>query len=589
MSFAGGTKNVLVYDVDGGAQRFTRINLGDKLDVLAARWAGNRRVLLTVFGIVKLEGLDVPMSRLFLHDLDTGRMEPLGGQRIGGLSGGDVIHVDPGGGYVLVAAQRTMGNYPAVLRIDLETLKTKEVVQSYAGVWDWYADPSGTVRAGLGSDGDRWLLLYREKESDRFRRIVGSRPDKGSAPDLETLVPIAGSDKGYVIANKATGRYGVYKYDFASDAVGEPVFEHPEVDVDSVAYSARTGDLDAIFYADDRDRILWLDRDMQTIQGRIDKALPNRMNQIVSRDAADKRMIIWSAAASHPGIYYLYDRSKGEMSELARPYPLLESAMLAPVEPVRYKARDGLSIPAYLTRPIGRGNKGLPLIVMPHGGPFSRDKWSYDAWVQFLANRGYLVLQPNFRGSTGFGKAFVDAASGQFGRKMQDDLDDGVRWLVERGLADPKRVCIMGASYGGYAAMWAAARNPDIYRCAISFAGITEVRAMLRYDPSKWVARRYYRDWRDRIRGEEKFDLDQVSPLSRAAAIRVPLLIAHGEKDDTVPVAQSKKMHEALRRAKIDHEFILYPEERHSFEKPENSVDFLKRVEAFLARHNPAS
>jgi dienelactone hydrolase len=588
VAYAGGEKVIVVYDLDAADGHFTRINLGDKLEVLDARWAGSRRVLLKVFGMNKELGIEIPLSRLFLFDLDTKALKALGGERVGGLSGGNLIHVDEAGGFILLEAQPTLWSAPSVLRIDLDTLKTKEVVQPYGGVWDWYADAQGTVRAGLGSTEGKWFLLYREKEGGTFRRITGKRSHEDTLSDVERVIPIPGSDKGYALAHKATGRYGVYRYDFVADQIGEPVFEHPEVDVESAAVSPRTGALEAVEYADVRDRILWFDPEMKKIQARLDKALPERVNRVVSRDAADDRMIVWSAAASDPGTYYLYDRARGDLREIARPYPGLEGKPLAPVEPIRYAARDGLSIPAYLTVPPGRSGKGLPLIVMPHGGPFVRDSWDYDPWVQFLANRGYVVLQPNFRGSTGYGKAFVDAASGQFGRKMQDDLDDGVRTLVQRGLVDPKRVCIMGASYGGYAAMWAAARNPEIYRCAISFAGISEVKTMLHYDPGSWSARRYYRDWRDRIRGEDRFNLAEVSPLSRAASVKIPLLIAHGEKDTTVPVSQSKKMDEALKRAGIQHEFVLYPDEKHGFSKPEDSVDFLKRVETFLAKHNPA-
>jgi dipeptidyl aminopeptidase/acylaminoacyl peptidase len=587
-AYAGGERIILVYEVDGADGHFTRINVGDKLEVLAARWAGSRRILLTLFGMNNEMGIEIPLTRLFLFDLDTKELKALGGAKIGGLSGGNVIYVDEAGAFVLLEAQRTIWSAPSVLRIDLDTLKTKEIVQPYGGVWDWYADGGGAVRAGLGSAEGKWFLLYREKEDGGFRRISGKREHEDTLSDIERVIPIAGSDKGYALAHKATGRYGVYRYDFATDTIGEPVFEHPEVDVESADFSRRTGTLDAVHYADERDRILWLDPDMKKTQARLDKALPDRINRVISRDAADDRMIVWSTGASDPGTYYLYDRARGELHELAKPYPALEGKALGPVEPIRYAARDGLSIPAYLTKPLGRGDRSLPLIVMPHGGPFVRDKWEYDAWAQFLANRGYVVLQPNFRGSTGYGKAFVDAASGQYGRKMQDDLDDGVRAMVQRGLVDPKRVCIMGASYGGYAAMWAATRNPEIYRCAISFAGISEVRTMLHYDPGSWMPRRYYRDWRDRIRGEEKFNLDAVSPLSRAASIKVPMLIAHGDKDRTVPVTQSKKMDEALRRAGIEHEFVLYPEEKHGFSKAEDSIDFLKRVEAFLAKHNPA-
>lgn len=312
------------------------------------------------------------------------------------------------------------------------------------------------------------------------------------------------------------------------------------------------------------------------------------VNRIVSRDASDRMMVISSASASDPGNFYVFDRTKAELRQFARPFADLDGATLAPVKPVRYAARDGLSIPAYLTLPAGRDPKALPLIVMPHGGPFLRDKGDYDPWVQFLANRGYAVLQPNYRGSTGYGKAYVDAATGEWGRKMQDDLDDGVHWLAAQGMIDPKRVCIMGGSYGGYAAMWAAVRNPDVYRCAISFAGISDVNAMLRYDKNLFAASRYDRDRRGRIRTKDQ-DMDAVSALQHAAEIKVPLLIAHGKKDQRVPFSQSTRLHEALDKAGKPNDFVLYPEEGHGFSKEEDSVDFLKRVDAFLAKYNPAS
>lgn len=587
-ALSGKQKSVVVYDLDSGSQAFTRINVGEKLEVLSARWAGNRRILLSVFGTGKMLGLDVPMTRLFLKDLDTGLLKELGGSKVSGLLGGEIVFVDPAGAYVLLSAQRSFFASPSVLHIDLATLRSKEVAKPQPGVWSWYADATGVVRAGLGSDLDSWWLYYREREDGSFRKIKGKRSADMTLSNMEMLIPVAGSDKGFAIANKATGRYGVYRYDFATDTIGEAVFEHPKVDVDAIARSRRTGEPDAVLFTDERERIAWLDKEMQALQGRLDKALPGRVNRIVSRDAADNRMIVLSTTGSDPGTYFLYDRSKRTLDELAKSYDALTGKPLAPVESVSYGARDGLTIPAYLTRPVGRGDKGLPLIVMPHGGPFIRDKWTYEPWVQFLANRGYVVLQPNFRGSTGYGRAFVDAASGEFGRKMQDDLDDGVAWLVGKGLVDPKRVCMMGASYGGYAAMWAAARNPDIYRCAISFAGVTDIRPMLKYNPGQWIAQRYYRDWRDRIRGDSKFDLEQVSPLAQARRIRIPVLIAHGKDDARVPASQSTRLHEALQKAGTAHEYVLYPEEGHGLSKPENAIDFLKRVEAFLGKHNPA-
>jgi dipeptidyl aminopeptidase/acylaminoacyl peptidase len=198
------------------------------------------------------------------------------------------------------------------------------------------------------------------------------------------------------------------------------------------------------------------------------------------------------------------------------------------------------------------------------------------------------VLQPNFRGSTGYGKAFVAKGLGQFGRDMQDDLDDGVKWLVDRGLVDPKRVCIMGASYGGYAALWAAARNPGIYRCAISLAGISDLSEMLRYDRGLAAAPRYYREWRREVQGDRSFDLDTVSPLRATDRIGIPLLIAHGEKDQIVPLSQSAKLHDALTAAGKPHEYVVYEGEGHGLAKQDHFTDFLTRVDAFLTAHNPA-
>jgi dipeptidyl aminopeptidase/acylaminoacyl peptidase len=587
-SVSEGHKAVVLADLTKPDYALARIDLSDKFEMLWARWAGDRRVLMSLVIPTKLYGTEIRTSRLFLFDVATRQVHPLD-SKIGGIDGDDVIHIDPSGRYILLSAQRSIFETPAVLHVDLDTLKAKQLVKPYPGVWSWYADRDGIVRAGLGTEGGRWWLFYRESAEAGFKKVgAGRRPENQSLTDVEKLLPVAGSDKGYAIANKATGRYGVYRYDFVTDTLGEPVFENGEVDVDSVGFSPRTGDPDSVFYADDRDRVTWLDPAMKALQARLDRLLPGAVNRIVSRDALDRRMVVWSGGASDPGTYYIFDRTKGELRELARPYAALDGKPLAPVQAVRYAARDGLSIPAYLTLPLGRPATGLPLIVMPHGGPFIRDKWAYEPWAQFLANRGYAVLQPNFRGSTGYGKAFVEAASGQFGRKMQDDLDDGVRWLAGRGTVDAKRVCILGASYGGYAAMWAAVRNPDIYRCAISFAGISDVGEMLRFDRSQWIAQRYYRDWRDRIRGKGGFDLASVSPIARAAEIRIPLLIAHGRKDGNVPFAQSKKLHEILLRAGVPHEFVVYPEEGHGFARVDDSVDFLKRVERFLAKHNPA-
>jgi dipeptidyl aminopeptidase/acylaminoacyl peptidase len=300
------------------------------------------------------------------------------------------------------------------------------------------------------------------------------------------------------------------------------------------------------------------------------------------------RVLIWSGSADDPGAYAIYTPAERRIDAFAAVRDSLQERTLAPVRPISYRSRDGLTIHGYLTLPRGGPERDLPLIVMPHGGPFARDSWVFDPWVQFLADRGYAVLQPNFRGSTGYGREFVERGYGQWGAGMIDDMDDGVAWLAEQGIADPDRVCLMGGSYGGYAALWGAIRGAGRYRCAVSFAGVTDLRAMLRYDARFIVARRYMRDRRRQVQGEERIDLDAVSPLAQAARLNVPVLIAHGEEDRRVPVAQSRSLTRALERQGADFEAVFYPEAGHGFSRPEDSLDFLRRVEAFLARHNPA-
>src|SRR5690606_38800130 len=194
----------------------------------------------------------------------------------------------------------------------------------------------------------------------------------------------------------------------------------------------------AVHYVDDRSRIEWFDPEMKALQADIDGALPGRLNRVITMRRDKKRMVVWTGTASDPGRLYLFEPDAGAMRLLAKPYEKIDPSALADVESTSYTARDGLRIPAYLTMPRGVGDKNLPLVIMPHGGPFARDEWAYDSWAQFLANRGYVVLQPNFRGSTGYGKEFVAKGEGQWGRGMQDDIDDGVKWLVDRGTVDRK-------------------------------------------------------------------------------------------------------------------------------------------------------
>jgi dipeptidyl aminopeptidase/acylaminoacyl peptidase len=585
-SFVKGTLKLSILALAPGAAS-SSIPIPEKRDLLWYRWAGDDRLLLSIGKTDLVMGEEIYVTRLVAVDLKNSQANFIG-KKGSGIVGDDVIYQDPDGKSLLLSLQATIYEYPSVYRVDLETAKLTRIVRPKENVWDWFADNRGTVRVGIGREGKNQWVWYRKDQDADFEKILKrKRTEDEENGDIDTFYLVFGSDKGYVVANKRTGRFGLYHYDFSTDSIGEPIFEHPKVDLESVSL-ADDGALRAVHYVDDRSRVEWFDAEMKTIQEEIDKAMPGRMNRVVSHSADKSRMLVWTGSASDPGRYYLFGAADGVMKLLAKPYERVNTKALAPVKSVTYSARDGLELPAYLTLPLGREAKNLPLIIMPHGGPFARDEWAYDTWTQFLANRGYAVLQPNFRGSTGYGKAFVEKGDGQMGRGMQDDLDDGVKWLVDQGKVDPKRVCIMGASYGGYAAMWAAVRNPDVYQCAISFAGISDVAAMLRYDRKLFSATRYYKNWREKIQGDKEFDLASVSPLRAVDRVGIPILIAHGGRDENVPPWQSKKLHDALTKANKPHEFVLYEDEGHGFEDPENAIDFLKRIEAFLKKYNPA-
>ncbi len=584
-SSAGGKSRVVVIRLDAAAagKKLQVVEVPDKHHVEWVRWAGNGRLLFSLNFALDWTKEEIRSTRLVSYEIAADKLAFVGLRRQG-LDGDDIVFVDPEGEYVLLSTQRTYFSYPSVMRIDLATNKAREVVGARPDVWEWFADPKGVVRAGVGTRSGKWWVYYRADGQSDFERT--SKRDYDEDDSVDRFVPVTGSDKGYAIATGRSGRFGLYEYDFRTDQLGKPIYENPQYDIDDFDLTP-SGEVRAVHYVDDRSRIEWLDPAFKKLQASFDRALPGQINRVVSISRDQNRMLVWSGSASDPGLYFLFDRKLSRMDQVAAPFAALEGKQLAQMQSVTYKARDGLEIAAYLTLPPGRPDMGLPLVILPHGGPFLRDKWEYDAWVQFLASRGYAVLQPNYRGSTGYGREFVEKGNGQFGRGMQDDLDDGVKWMVDRGTADANRVCIMGGSYGGYAAMIAAFRNPEIYRCAISFAGLSDVSAQLRYNRRSFAAERYYRDWRERVQGDKSFELDTISPLAQAARVAIPLLIVHGTDDDVVPPFQSRRMHEALVKLGRKHDFHLYEGEAHGFADPANSTDFLTRVGAFLDQHNP--
>ena len=584
-------KNTFVGIKPVDSAEIKRIGLPEKHSLNWYRWAGDDQLLISVTGVGQLFGDEIPISGLIAYNLTTKTMLKLG-TKAQVIEGDNILHVDPAGQFLLMSMQRTIYDYPGVYKIGIADSSYSEIVKPQSDIWEWIADDQGVVRMGLAFSRYATKIYYRRTNDADFKLISKIKENAKDEEKQESLIDItrivSGKDEGYILSNKETGRFALYKFNYLTREIGELVFAHPENDVTDFTLTDDGSTIESLQYTDSRDRIMWFDPLYQKRQESLDTALPGQEAWMQSRSRDGRKMVVYTTSPTDPGSYSLYEPKARKLHRFAAVNDRLDSALLAETKYIRYDARDGLPIPSYLTLPVGRDPKNLPLIILPHGGPYGvRDTLDYHMEVQFLANRGYAVLQPNFRGSDSYGEEFYKRGEGQIGRAMQDDIDDGMDWLVKQGIADPARVCIVGASYGGYAALWGVIRNPERYRCAASFAGVTDFKSQLKYD-SRSLRSRYAREWSDKVRGEEDFDLDTVSPAKHAARLNRPILLTHGDEDSNVPYSQFKKMMDALKKAKKPIESFTYKGEGHGFNDTANEKDWLDRLEAFLAKHNPA-
>jgi dipeptidyl aminopeptidase/acylaminoacyl peptidase len=568
-----------------------RFGLPEKHSLNWYRWASDNRLLISVTGVGYIYGIELPISGLIVYDMVTEKSQKLG-TAAQGLDGDNILYLDPNGEYLLMSIQKSVFDNPGVYRVGIADNSLTEIIKPQNDIWRWMADDQGIVRMGFAYSRFSTKIYYRRSNDQEFRLISKIKDSDTDEEKEESLIDIsrivAGRDDGYILSNKETGRFALYKFNYLTREIGDLVFAHPENDITGFELTDDGTAIESLRYTDARDRIMWFDPLLKKRQESLDAALPGQEAWMQSRSRDGSKFVVLTTSPTDPGSYALFEPKARKLHRFAAVNDLLDPAHLAETKYVRYPSRDGLMIPAYLTLPVGRAAKGLPLIILPHGGPYGvRDTLDYNTEVQFLANRGYAVLQPNFRGSDSYGEDYYKKGEGQIGRAMQDDLDDGMDWLAKDGVIDPARVCIVGSSYGGYAAMWGVIRNPERYRCAASFAGVTDFKAQLKYD-SKSLKSRYAREWKDKVRGEEDFDLDTVSPAQNAAKLVRPLLLTHGDEDSNVPYSQFKKMMAALKKAKKPVDSHTYEDEGHGFEDHANEKDWLDRLEAFLAKHNPA-
>lgn len=452
----------------------------------------------------------------------------------------------------------------------------------------WWIDYDGEPRLALTSVDGTSAIHYRDpKRNNEWRELTSFARYTGSANSFE---PMTFGPDGTLYVRAAAGQdmRAVYAYNFETNQLSErPVVRQEDYDFSGHLIFNDKG-LRGVRFVSDGEGTQWLDPEMQAAQEHIDQLLAGTVNIITPpRRPETANLMVKAYSDRQAPVYFIYNGDTKKLIRMGDSRPQLKASQMATRETVRYQARDGLSIPAWLTIPKG-GAKNLPMVVLVHGGPWVRGSgWGFDDEAQFLASRGYVVLQPEFRGSTGFGEKFFRAGMKQWGLKMQDDIADGVKWAVAQGYADSKRVCIAGASYGGYAVLMGLINDPDLYRCGVNWVGVTDIELMYK---GSWTASSDLPDsWKQygmpEMIGDLKADaaqLQRTSPLQQAARIKQPLLLAYGGADLRVPIYHGKKFYDAIKPLNSQVEWIEYEEEGHGWILPKNRFDFWTRVERFL-------
>lgn len=471
-----------------------------------------------------------------------------------------------------------------ILAVNLRTGAFRPIEKGGRYTSGWLFDPEGKAQIRVDSqaremakEGTTTLRYRRGDDWVQFHEATGRDFNPVAlAPDRKSVL---------VISAMGSDRKKLWTIPF--DGSGpQLLFQDADHDVEGTLMDRYDGRLLAVGIGGLEQRRQWLDADAEARHASLAAALPGRRVSVSGYSRDGRYAVAFAQSRSNPGAYYLVDFQSNRAEIVGQEYPALAKSQLGPAKLVSYRTRDGYTIPAYLTLPPGMEAKNLPVVMLPHGGPEARDSIGFDWWSQFVASRGYAVLQPQFRGSTGFGEEHRKAGYRQWGRRMQDDVSDGVKYLVDQGIADPARVCIVGASYGGYAALAGATLTPDLYRCAVSIAGVADLTQMI-----EWVAGRggpqspAVKYWRQHIGDPGSASVSAVSPARHVAGVRAAVMLMHGKDDTIVPFEQSEIMVKALQKQGKPHELVRLDGEDHWLSRSETRTRMLQELERFLGEH----
>ncbi|MAV64830.1 MAG: S9 family peptidase [Candidatus Marinimicrobia bacterium] len=484
--------------------------------------------------------------------------------------------------YILAALNKRNPQIHDVYRLNVNSGEMEMIAENPGNIQGWMTDNDGALRIATTSDGVNTSLLYRENESEDFKHILTTNFKESVSPLYFTF----DNKQIYVSSNRGRDKSAIFKFDLKTAKEQELIFENKEVDVYGLMRSKKRKKITGVSYTTDKLQTHFFDEWRETLQNKLESKLKGVEVALSDLSKDETKAIVVTYSDISRGTYYYYDIEKDLLTKLADLSPWLNEEDMAFMKPISYKSRDGLTIPGYLTLPLNykKGNK-IPVIVNPHGGPWARDNWGFNSQVQFLANRGYAVLQMNFRGSVGYGRNFWEISFKQWGKTMQDDITDGVNWLINEGIADPDRIGIYGASYGGYATLAGLAFTPDLYACGVDYVGVSNIFTLLETLPPYWELGRQMMYEMIGNPETEKELLKSASPLFHIDKIKSPLFVAQGANDPRVKQAESDQIVNALKEKGIDVPYMLKKDEGHGFYNEKNQFDFYREMERFLKKH----
>ena len=563
--------NVYVVDIKTDVEK--RLTSSSERSIYGFLWLGNNRI-----GYVKDDGGDENMHFYAVdkdgsNEIDLTPFEDVKTTIIDDLEE-DLEHV------ILGLNKRNQQIFDPY-RVNVNTGKMEMIAENPGNISGWLTDHDGKLRIAVTSDGVNTSLLYRKSESDEFKSILTTDFKEGISPLFFTF----DNKNIYVSSNRGRDKSAIYEFNIKQVQETKLIFEHEEVDVSSLMYSSKRKVLTGVNYTVAKTERVFFDDWRKNIQNKLEEKLPGYEVGITSFSKDEIKAVVVSYSDKSRGTYYIYDISEDKLTDLGKVSPWLNEDHMAQMKPVKYTSRDGLTIHGYLTLPKASNGKNLPIVVNPHGGPWARDSWGYSSQVQFLANRGFGVFQMNFRGSTGYGREFWELSFKEWGKSMQDDITDGVKWLIDEGIADPKRIAIYGASYGGYATLAGLAFTPDLYACGVDYVGVSNIFTLLETLPPYWELGRQMMYEMIGNPETEKDILKAASPIFHVDSIKVPLFVAQGANDPRVKQAESDQIVEALRSRSVEVPYMLKEDEGHGFYNEENQFDFYRAMEKFLKKH----